>query len=159
MAYIIIILYYLFINLAFEDYIGREGWKEKLGRLGRVAAGEAELLAGVGVARRKAWPAIEKVLLKFSIIMDSSVLTVLPSLSAVGSWEEVILFSMDFTVSENFLELVPHFPELLHIVGSIRCYCSPPLDVFVLVKGSQVWSVLRAISVLGSSFFKLGMLI
>jgi hypothetical protein len=45
----------------------------------------AELLAGVGVARRKAWPAVEKCLLKFSIIMDLSVVTVLPSLSAVGS--------------------------------------------------------------------------
>ena len=33
------------------------------------------------------------------------VVTVLPSLSAVGSWEEVLLFSMDFTVSQNFLEL------------------------------------------------------
>ena len=31
--------------------------------------------------------------------------TVLPSLSAVGSWEEVLLFSMDFTVSQNILEL------------------------------------------------------
>ena len=31
--------------------------------------------------------------------------TVFPSLSAVGSWEEVFLFSMDFTVSQNFLEL------------------------------------------------------
>ena len=29
-----------------------------------------------------------------------------PSLSTVGSWEEVLLFSMDFTVSQNFLELV-----------------------------------------------------
>ena len=28
-----------------------------------------------------------------------------PSLSAVGSWEEVLLFSMDFTVSQNLLEL------------------------------------------------------
>ena len=37
--------------------------------------------------------------------MDLSVVTVLPSLSAVGSWEEVLLFSMDFTVSQNFLEL------------------------------------------------------
>ena len=26
-------------------------------------------------------------------------------LSAVGSWEEVLLFSMDFTVSQNFLKL------------------------------------------------------
>ena len=34
--------------------------------------------------------------------MDLSVVTVLPSLSAVGSWEEVLLFSMDFTVSQNF---------------------------------------------------------
>ena len=31
--------------------------------------------------------------------------TVFSSLSAVGSWEEVLLFSMDFTVSQNFLEL------------------------------------------------------
>ena len=37
--------------------------------------------------------------------MDLSVVTVLPSLSAVGSWEEVLLFSMDFTVSQNFFEL------------------------------------------------------
>ena len=36
----------------------------------------------------------------------------------VGSWEEVLLFSMDFTVSQNVLEsvlqeanLVPDFPE------------------------------------------------
>ena len=28
-----------------------------------------------------------------------------PSLRAVGSWEEALLFSMDFTVSQNFLEL------------------------------------------------------
>ena len=33
-------------------------------------------------------------------------MTVLPSLSAMGSWEEVLLFSMDFTVSQNFLEFV-----------------------------------------------------
>ena len=46
--------------------------KEKLGRLGQVAAGGVELLAGVGVARRKAWPAVEKCLLKFSIIVDLS---------------------------------------------------------------------------------------
>ena len=39
--------------------------KEKLGRLGQVAEGVAELLASVGVARRKAWPAVEKCLLKF----------------------------------------------------------------------------------------------
>ena len=73
--------------------------------------------------------------------MDLSVVTVLPSLSAVGSWEDVLLFSMDFTVSQNFLELelqdanyclkklaftfvtdcVYWFPEKLHIVRTIRC--------------------------------------
>ena len=37
-------------------------------------------------------------LLKFSIIVDLSVVTVFPSLSAVGSWEEVLLFSIDVTV-------------------------------------------------------------
>ena len=67
-----------------------------------------------------------------------------PSLSAVGSWEEVLLFSMDFIVSQNFFEvcaagckfmfekaslcfpnclciLVPKFLEKLHIAGAIRC--------------------------------------
>ena len=78
--------------------------KEKWGRLGRVAVGGAVLLTRVGVARWKAWPAVEKCLLKFSIIVDLSVVTVFPILSAVGSWEEVFLFSMDFTVSQNFLE-------------------------------------------------------
>ena len=62
-------------------------------------------MAEVGVARRKAWPAVEKCLLKCSIIMDLTVVTVLPSLSAVGSWEEVLLSSMDFTVSQTLLEL------------------------------------------------------
>ena len=33
-------------------------------------------------------------------------MTLFPSLSAVGSWEEVLLFSLDFTVSQNFLEFV-----------------------------------------------------
>ena len=83
----------LFYNIC---YLG-EG---EAGRLGQVAP---ELLAEV--ARRKAWPAVEKCLLKFSIIIDLTVVTVLPSLSAVGSWEEVLLFYMDFTVSQNFLEL------------------------------------------------------
>ena len=62
-------------------------------------------MAGVGVARWKAWPAVEKCLLKFSIIMDLSVVTVFPSLSAmVGSWEEVLLFSMDFYSVKGSLE-------------------------------------------------------
>ena len=37
---------------------------------------------------------------------DISVVPRFPSLRAVGSWEEVRLFSMDFTVSQNFLEFV-----------------------------------------------------
>ena len=36
--------------------------KEKLGRIGQVVAGGAVLLAGVGVGRRKAWPAVEMLL-------------------------------------------------------------------------------------------------
>ena len=76
--------------------------KEKLVRFGRVAAGGVELLAGVEVARRKAWLAVEKCLLKFSIIMDLSVVTVLLSLSAVGSWEEVLLCSMDLQCPKTF---------------------------------------------------------
>ena len=63
-------------------------------------------LPGVGVARWKAWPAVEKCLLKFSIIVYLSVVTVFPSLRAVGSWEEVLLFSMDLTLSQNVFELV-----------------------------------------------------
>ena len=47
------------------------------------------LLTGVGVARWKA-----------------CVVTVFPIVSAVGSWEEVLFFSMDFTVSQNFFEFV-----------------------------------------------------
>jgi hypothetical protein len=60
------------------------------------------LLTGVGVARWKAWPAVEKCLLKFSIIVDLSVVTVFPSLSAVGRWKEMLFFSMDFSVPELF---------------------------------------------------------
>ena len=64
------------------------------------------MLTRVWVARWKAWPAVEKCLLKFSIIADLSVVTVFPSLSAMGIWEEVLLFSMDLTVSHNFFEFV-----------------------------------------------------
>ena len=60
-------------------------------------------MAGVGIDRWKARPVVEECLLKF---VDLSVVTVFPSLSAVGSWEEVLLFSMDFTVSPKFWELV-----------------------------------------------------
>ena len=73
--------------------------KEKRG-LWQDVAGGTEMLAGVGVARWKAWPAVEKCLLKLSIMVDLSVVTVFPSLSAVGSREEVLLFSMDFSVPE-----------------------------------------------------------
>ena len=104
--------------------------------------GGAVQLTGVGVARWKAWPAVEKCLLKFSIIVDLSVVTVFPSLRAVGILEEVLLFSMGFTVSQNFFEfvlqdanfflkklalafltdciLVLDFHEKLHIAGAIR---------------------------------------
>ena len=53
--------------------------KEKCWGLGRVAVEGAGQLTGVGVARWKAWPAVEKCLLKFSIIVDLSVVTVFPS--------------------------------------------------------------------------------
>ena len=107
----------LFQNICYLVWV-----KENLERLWRVAAGGAELLAEVGVAKRKAWPAVEKCLLMFSIIMDLSVVTVLPSLGAVGNWEEVLLFSMDITVYSppNFHYLIPilflfiYFSALLH---------------------------------------------
>jgi hypothetical protein len=44
--------------------------------------------------------------LKCLILVYLSVVTVFPSLSAVGSGEEVLLFSLDFTVSQNFWEIV-----------------------------------------------------
>ena len=50
--------------------------KEKRGVLGQVTAGRAELLAGW-----KVWPAVEKCLLKLSIIVDLLVVTVFPSRS------------------------------------------------------------------------------
>ena len=78
--------------------------KEKWGRFGQVYVVSAGLLTRV--ARWKAWPAVENCLLKFLVIVDLSVVTVFPCLSAVGSRKEVLLFSMDFTVSQNFLELV-----------------------------------------------------
>ena len=70
-------------------------------------------------------------------------MTVFPNLSAVGSWEEVLLFSMDFTVSQNVLELELQYAHFclkklafafltdclywflislkLHIAGIIQC--------------------------------------
>jgi hypothetical protein len=75
-----------------------------MGRL--VQVGGAELLTGVGVARWKAWSAVENCFLKLLIIIDLLVVTVFPIFSAVVSWEKVVLFSMDFTVSQNFFEFV-----------------------------------------------------
>ena len=112
-----------------------------MGRRGRVAVGGAVLGTRVGVARWKSWPALEKCLVKFSVIVVLSVVTVFPSLSAVGSWEEVLLFSMDFTVSQNLFEFVLQDANLflkklalafltacvylfltsLHITGAVRC--------------------------------------
>ena len=63
--------------------------EENWGRFGQVAGGGAGLLTGVEVARWKAWPAVEKCFLKFSIVADLSVVTVFLSLSAVGSWEQL----------------------------------------------------------------------
>ena len=51
----------------------------EIGEAGRVAVGDAGQLTGVEVARWKAWPAVEKCLLKFSIIVNLSVVTVFPS--------------------------------------------------------------------------------
>ena len=51
--------------------------------LGKVAAGGAELL--VGVARWK---------MLMESVVDLSVVTVFPSLSVVGSWEKVLLWTL-----------------------------------------------------------------
>jgi hypothetical protein len=94
----------------------------------------------------------------------------------VGIWEAVLLFSLDFTVSQNFLEFVlkdAHFclkklafafltACVYWFLTSLKSCMSWGLfahDVFVLVKGSQVWSEPRAISVPDSTFFDWGMLI
>jgi hypothetical protein len=49
--------------------------------------------------------------------MDLSVVTVLPSLSAVGSWEEVLLFSMDFMDLKMHLTQV--FSECVLLTGNM----------------------------------------
>ena len=46
-----------------------------------------------------------KMLVEMIVYRRFIMVTVLPSLSAVGSWEKVLLFSMEFTVFQNFLEL------------------------------------------------------
>ena len=104
-----------------------------------------------------------------------------PSLSAVGSWEEVLLLSMDFTLSQHLLELVLQdanfylkklaFAFLTDCVywflTSLKSCISRGYSMlmqyatgcFVLVKGSQVSSEPEAIYVLSSTFFEWGMLI
>ena len=93
----------------------------------------------------------------------------------------LILYGLYSTLSQNFLEfvlqyahfclkklvfaflincqciLVPNLPE--RFAGTIWCYCITPQDDFVLVRGIQVWSEPRAISVPSSTFFERGMLI
>ena len=49
-----------------------------------------------------------------------------PSLSAVGSWEEVLLFSMDFTVSQNFFEFVLQDAKMS---GSLVVFLSQDSDM------------------------------
>ena len=80
-----------------------------MGKAWASCCGGCSAVDRVGVARWKAWPAVDKCLLKFSIIVDLSVVKVFPILSAVGSWEEVFLLSMDFTVSQNFVLQEAHF--------------------------------------------------
>jgi hypothetical protein len=55
--------------------------------------------------------------------------------------------------------LVSNFSKKLHLTMADRCKCRTPQDVFVLVKGSQVWREPRAISGPGSKFLEWGMLI
>ena len=62
-------------------------------RLGRVAVEGAWQLTGVGLAR---WKAIQ---------VDLSVVTVFPSLSAVGSWEEELLFLWTLQCPRTFRSL------------------------------------------------------
>jgi Na+-transporting NADH:ubiquinone oxidoreductase subunit NqrB len=63
-------------------------------------------LTGVGVARWKAWPAVEKCLLKFSIMVDLSVVTVFLIFSAVGSWHALSRFTKGMCfVSTDFFPL------------------------------------------------------
>jgi hypothetical protein len=74
-------------------------------------------------------------------MVDLSAVTEFSILSAMGSWEEVLLFSMEFTVSQNLFEfvlqeanfclkklalaflclciLVSYFTEKLHITGAV----------------------------------------
>ena len=98
-------------------------------------------LTGVGVARWKAWPAVDKCLLKFSIIVDVSVVTVFPGFSGQlgggalvlhGLYSVPKLFGVRATGCNFLFEkaslcfpnclciLVLNFPEKLHIAGAIQ---------------------------------------
>ena len=116
-----------YLNLG-EGEMG-EAWASCCGTVDRGRDSQVESMAS-----------LRKMLIE--IIVDLSVVTVFPSLSAVGSWE-VLLFSMDFSVPEFFgvratgckflfekaslcfpncvCLFVPNFTEKLHIVGAIRC--------------------------------------
>ena len=124
-------------------------------------AGLGKLLWGVQACGRGSMTSRRKMLIK--ILNYLSLVTVFPSLGAVGSWEEVLLFSMDFTVSQNFMEFVLQDANfslkklvlalltacVYWFLMSLKSCISQELfdanavrrqDVFVLVKGSQVWS-------------------
>jgi hypothetical protein len=74
------------------------------GGLGQVSAGGCRAVGRGSGSQLESMASRRKMLIE--MIIDLSVMTVFPSLRAVGSWEEVLLFSMDFTVSQNFWELV-----------------------------------------------------
>jgi hypothetical protein len=92
--------------------------KEKWGRLGQVAVAGAGVLTGVGVARWKAWPAVEKCLLKCSIIVSQNFL------EFVLQGANLLMFPKMFgnailCFPKCLCILVPNFPEKLHIAGAI----------------------------------------
>jgi len=82
---------------------GVENCVKAVGHRGVVAVGQ---LAWGREFKWEAWPASAKCLLKFTKILTLSVMMVLSSFKAVGSWEEITLFSRVLTVSQNFLEFV-----------------------------------------------------
>ena len=112
---------------------------------------------------------ITKMLLKFSIRVDLSVVTVFPSLSAVGSWEEVVLFSMDFIASQNFFEFViqdEHFClkklALAFVTACVYWFLTSLKSCIsrgLFDANAVCHRMILGWSVLSSTFFELGMLI
>jgi hypothetical protein len=84
---------HLFQNISYLDF--GEG---EMGEAWASCCGECR---AVGVARWKALPGVEKCLLKFSIIVDLSVVTVFPSLS--GIWNPLSKVGQDGVMSEMLL--------------------------------------------------------